>query len=137
MRQAQQSKRGQWYIIEERAGVCHIGPIDWGVDRNGYWPRVDFILHDLEEKVSCPCCGQVIALKEMDLIFGVTNREGCDVIILCRCLNCRLPYRVRIKGLINGYPYITERMEGWASWEKRGSDFEAEEKKLYGQKCRS
>ena len=135
MRKARQTKYGQWYIVEELTGICHLRPLDWGIDRNGHWPRVDFMIRDLDEQVRCPCCSKVVALQEMDCVFGLTRREGYDVIILVRCLNCRLPSRIRVKGFIHAYPSITERMEGWSPWEQRRLDCVAEEKKLYGQEC--
>ena len=135
MRQARQKKSGQWYIVEEIAGVCHLRSLDWGIDRNGYWPRVDLMIHDLDEQVHCPCCNKIFVLQEMDCVFGLTRKDGFDVIILVRCLNCRLPSRIRVKGFMHTYPFITERMEGWTAWEKRGRDCEAEERKLYGREC--
>lgn len=135
MRQARQTQYGQWYIVEELVGVCHLRPLDWGIDRNGYWPRVDIMIRDLDEQVHCPCCCKVFVLQEMDCVFGLTKKDGDDVIILVRCLNCRLPSRIQVKGFMNAYPYITERMTGWSAWEKRRIDCEAEEKKLYGRVC--
>jgi hypothetical protein len=135
MRHARRKKDGQWYMINERNGICHLQPIDWDRDQNGFWPRVDYTIPDLTEQVCCPCCSKVIGLQEMDCVFGLTKRDRGDVIILARCLNCRLPVRIRIKGLINGYPSTAERMVGWASWEKRQVEFTAEEKKLYGEEC--
>jgi len=135
MRLARQTKYRQWHIVEEIAGVCHLRPLDWGVDRNGHWPRVDLMIYDLDAQVHCPCCAKVFVLQEMDCVFGLARKDGFDVIILVRCLNCRLPSRIRVKGFMHTYPFITERMEGWTDWEQRRLDCEAEERKLYGQEC--
>jgi hypothetical protein len=122
-------------MVDERDGISHLQPIDWERDKNGFWPRVDCFISDFTEQVRCPNCSKVIELQEMDCVFGLTKQDRGDVIILARCLDCRLPVRIRIKGLINGYPSTAARMNGWASWEKRRAEFAAEEIKLYGKKC--
>ena len=135
MRCARQKKDGQWFMVDERDGISHLRPVDWSRDRNGFWPRVDCTIDGFSEEVCCPCCSKVIELQEMDCVFGFTKRDHSDVISLARCLNCRLPVRIRIKGLLNGYPTTAERMIGWATWEKRHAEFIAEELKLYGSEC--
>jgi len=135
MQRARKNKNGQWYMVEERDGISHLQPIDWDRDRNGFWPRVDCTIPDFTQQVCCPCCNKVIELQEMDCVFGISKRDRGDIIILARCLNCRLPVRIRVKGLINGYPSTAARMTGWASWEKRQAEFAAVEIKLYGEEC--
>lgn len=132
MRLAKKTQDGRWYILEEEDGVYHIRPAGWGRDRNGYWPRVDLVVRGLEETVVCPHCGNTWVFEEMDCVFGRSRKDGNDVLVLVRCVNCRLPHRVRALGLITAYPRVAQLMEGWAEWEKRRGDFEAEEEKLYG-----
>ena len=68
----------------------------------------------------------------MDCIFGIACRGGNDALALVRCAACRLPHRVRAIGFVTAYPQIVSLMEGWASWEQRRTEFEAEEGRLYG-----
>jgi hypothetical protein len=135
MRRARRKKDGQWYMIDERDGICHLQTIDWERDKNGFWPRVDCTIADFREQVHCPGCNKVIELQEMDCVFGITKRDRGDIINLARCLDCRLPVRIRVKGLINGYPSTAQRMVGWSSWEKRKREFAAEEIQLFGAEC--
>lgn len=133
MRRAKQTRNGQWRIIEEQEGICRLGPMDWGMDKQGHWPRVEMVLREFSKKIGCPCCRQNILLDDIECVFGVAKRFGADVIFLARCLQCHLPVMIRLPGFIHAYPDIVGRMEGWASWEKRKNEFEQEERRLYGQ----
>lgn len=132
MRRAKQTRSGQWRIIEEKEGLCRLAPLDWGMDRQGHWPRVEIVRRDFGEKLSCPNCREAILLDDIESVFGVAKRKGADVLFLARCLHCRLPVIITLKGFIHTYPDIAGRMEGWASWKKRKADFEQEERRLYG-----
>lgn len=134
MRRAKQTRSGQWRIIEEQEGICRLGPLDWGRDRQGHWPRVEIVLREFCEKTRCPNCREFILLDDIECVFGVARRIGADALFLASCLHCHLPVTVRLNGFIHAYPDIVSRMEGWASWEKRKAEFEQEELKLYGPK---
>ena len=82
--------------------------------------------------VVCPNCGTSWVLEEMDCVFGMARKEGNDVIVLVRCLGCRLPHSARAVGFVTAYPRVIQLMEGWSEWEKREQDFRAQELKLYG-----
>lgn len=132
MRRAKQTRSGQWRIIEEQEGISRLAPLDWGMDRQGHWPRIEIILREFGEKVCCPNCGEFILLDDIESVFGVAKRKGADVHFLARCLHCHLPVIIILKGLIHAYPDIAIRMEGWASWEKRKIEYDQEERKLFG-----
>jgi hypothetical protein len=135
MRCARRKKNGQWYMVDEQDGISHLRSLDWSRDRDGFWPRVDCTIADFSEQVYCPSCNKVIEFQEMDCVFGIAKRDRSDVIGLAHCLDCRLPIRIRVKGLINGYPTTAKRMAGWSNWEKRQVEFAAEERKLFGAEC--
>lgn len=132
MRIAHKTKSGRWYLRIQEGDICHINPIDWSVDRSGHWPRVELVVRDLGDALTCPKCGKIWVFEEIDCVFGTGKRDGSDVLILDRCLDCKLPHRIRATGFINSYPQVVQRMEGWAGWEERKSEFDAEELKLYG-----
>lgn len=134
MRRAKQTGSGQWRIIEEKGGICRLVPLDWGRDRQGYWPRVEMLRREFGEKIGCPSCREAILLDDIESVFGVAKRKGADVFFLTSCLHCHLPVVVILKGFIHAYPDIADRMEGWASWEKRKIEFDREERRLYGPK---
>jgi hypothetical protein len=132
MRRARRTPDGQWHVVEEREGLSRIGAVDWGLDREGRWPRVDLSVKDLHETVVCPACGTTWTFEEMDCVFGTACREGNDVIAIVRCANCRLPHRTKAVGFVTAYPRLARLMAGWLEWDKRRTLFEAEEERLYG-----
>lgn len=132
MRRAKQTSSGAWRIIEEKGGISRLTPLDWGMDRQGHWPRVEIVRNEFGEKIDCPNCRESILLDDIESVFGVAKRKGADVLFLARCLHCHLPVIIILKGFIHAYPDITSRMEGWSSWEKRKIEFDQEERRLYG-----
>ncbi|GAB4261492.1 MAG: hypothetical protein Kow0092_11060 [Deferrisomatales bacterium] len=133
MREARKTPSGRWYMVEEEGGgVCRIVPSDWGKDAEGYWPRVNLQVRGFGEAVACPHCGTTWVFEEMDCVFGMSRKEHNDILVLVRCVNCRLPHRTRAVGFVTAYPRVVRLMEGWANWEKRRADFAAEERRLFG-----
>ena len=132
MRRARRTPDGQWHVVEEREGLSRIGAPDWGLDWEGHWPRVDLSVKDFHETVLCPSCGSTWAFEEMDCVFGTARRDGNDVLVIVRCVNCRLPHRTRAVGFVTAYPRVARLMEGWIAWDTRRALFEAEEERLYG-----
>jgi hypothetical protein len=133
MRKAIQRKNGQWRIVEEIDGVFHLRPLDWGMDSRGFWPRVELVFRDLDEKIPCPNCREQVFLDVIECVYGINRREGWDVVFLERCLHCRLPVCIRVKGFINNFPDFARHMENWASWEERKRAFDEQERKYYGE----
>ena len=132
MREARQSSDGRWYMVEEDGDVCRLSTSAWGKDQDGFWPKVEIRVNDLDESVICPNCGTSWVFEEMDCVFGMARKEENDVIVLVRCLGCRLPHSTRAVGFVTAYPRVIQLMEGWSDWEKRDEDFRAQEAKLYG-----
>jgi hypothetical protein len=132
LRHARRTRDKRWHLVEDCGGVPRIVPIDWGVDRSGHWPRVDFEARAFGQAIECPSCGASWLLRETDCIFGVARRDGNDVLVLVRCPGCRLPHRVRGVGFVTAFPQLFRLMGGWLDWDERSSAFEAEEAALYG-----
>jgi hypothetical protein len=119
-------------MVEKADGIRHLKEVDWTMDRNGHWPRVEIEISSLKEAAACPCCKERLLLNEMECLFGVTRMERNDILVLVSCLLCHLPVRIGLKHFTVTFPDICKRMEGWAGWEKRRKEFEKEEKKYYG-----
>lgn len=119
-------------MVEGDEGVCRISPPRWEKDAAGHWPRVDLTVRSLGETIACPACGTTWVFEEMDCVFGTARKEGNDVLVLVRCVSCRLPHRTRAVGFVTAYPRVVQLMDGWADWDKRRESFEAEEARLYG-----
>ncbi len=133
MRRIRRTRDGRWYTAVDDGDVTRLEPPRWQPDDRGRWPRVDLEVRSLGETVACPHCGSAWTFEEMDCVFGRSRRDGNDVLVLARCVSCRLPHRVRAVGLVTAYPRVVELMEGWTSWEHRRAQFEAEEVRLYGE----
>lgn len=132
MREARQTAEGRWYMVEGDA-VCRIGPADWHPDTQGHWPRVEIEARALNETIACPACQTTWVLEEFDCVFGTARRAGNDLLVLVRCVTCRLPHRVRGVGFVTAYPRTVELMVGWSGWEKRRDRFRSEELGFYGE----
>ena len=132
MRQAIQDKNGQWRMVEEKRGICHLMPVDWSRDGKGHWPLVEMVVQRLDAPLKCPSCKKSILFNEIEYVFGVCRRDKKDVLFCISCLHCRLPLRIRVSKFMHTYPDIVADMEGWASWDARRQEFEVEEEKHYG-----
>lgn len=119
-------------MVRKKEGICHLMPLDWSPDANGHWPRVEYIVEKLPAPCRCPSCNEDILFNEIEYVFGVCRRDKKDIIFLLRCLHCRLPMRIRVRNFLSRHEQLVEDMQGWAGWEARQQEFEAEEEKLYG-----
>lgn len=119
-------------MVRKEGGICQLMPLDWSPDANGHWPRVEYAVERLPAPCRCPSCGENVLFNAIEYFFGVCRRDGKDVIFLLHCLHCRLPMRVRVRDFLSQHEQLVADMEGWAGWEARRQEFEAEEEKLYG-----
>ncbi len=132
MRKARKTRSGRWYIVDEERSVSHLDAPDWRLDEGGHWPKVEFLVRALDDKIACPACGTSWSFQETDCVFGTASKDGNDVIAIVRCVHCRLPHRIRAVGFVTAYPNTLRLMEGWLGWAERRAVFEAEEGRLYG-----
>ena len=132
MRVARQGSDGTWYLVEKTGDMSRIAPLDWTADRQGHWPLVELRVREIGAEIACPACATAWTMEEMDCIFGDARRNGNDITLLVRCLNCRLPQRVLLAGGVTAYPQMVERMAGWADWERRDQRVREQEQRWYG-----